>query len=211
MKTRRYSTIKAKRPKYYWTKERKRQLLFWKVLLGSFLTAVAIIGAFDTYTSHEMSKMQSRLLESLKTPFKIEVVKAEKEVLKNVVVTIYETTEQKIRRIATEECKKQSLGEQCVHDLLGMAYTESRFNCDAIGDGGKSYGCFQIHRGYHPHITVAQAKDLNFSIPWTLNRMISKNYKKNRDVAVMSHNGTPYIKRTKQYLTSVNNYIKNYE
>jgi hypothetical protein len=115
--------------------------------------------------------------------------------------------ENEIKRISKEECGKRKLGDFCQKDLLAIAYTEHRdLNCDRKGDGGKSVGCYQIHLGYHPEVTVEQAKDLKFSIAWTLNRLVANKYPVKRSIAVMKHNGTPWTKKTLAYLKSVNSY-----
>jgi len=107
---------------------------------------------------------------------------------------------------AMKECAKHDMGEFCINDLMGMAWTESRFDCNANGDGGASHGCFQIHLGYHKHITQEQARDTDFAVKWTLDRMINYKYPEYRSNAVMRHNGTPGIPATLAYLNSVNNY-----
>lgn len=113
-----------------------------------------------------------------------------------------------IRQIATKECNERNLEDYCVKDMLSIAYTESRFNCNTNGDSGKSKGCYQIHLGYHPDITECQAEDLNFAIHWTLDRMQHYGYPKFRSYAIMKHNGTPFTAKTLAYLESVNNYFK---
>jgi hypothetical protein len=119
------------------------------------------------------------------------------------------STVEQIRIIAKKECGKRNIDiETCTNDLLGIAWTESRFNCQVIGDNGASHGCYQIHQGYHKHITQAQAEDLEFASKWTLDRLIANKYVINRDRAVMMHNGTPNTSKTLSYLASVNNYIK---
>ena len=116
------------------------------------------------------------------------------------------TDKDKLFISATKECLKRDLGEYCVNDLMAMAYTESRFNCNAIGDNGASHGCFQIHLGYHKHITQDQARDIDFAVKWTLDRMVHYNYPEYRSYAIMKHNGTPNTKKTLAYLKAVNNY-----
>ena len=104
------------------------------------------------------------------------------------------SVEAEIRKIAKEKCK--DMGDFCIDDLVAMAWVESRFNCNAVGDSGKSIGCYQIHLGYHKNIKKEQAKNLDFAIDWTLNRLKSKGYPKYRSIAIMSHNGTPNTSRT---------------
>lgn len=56
----------------------------------------------------------------------------------------------------------------------GVVKRESSFNCKSVGDGGTSYGCWQIHLPAHPEVTKEQAKDPVFSTQWSLNE-IKKN------------------------------------
>jgi hypothetical protein len=107
-----------------------------------------------------------------------------------------------------EACRHHGLdNENCRQDLMGIAYAETRDFTNKIGDAGKSFGIMQIHLGYHRHITVEQANDIYFATKWTLARMIHNNYKTNRDVAIMKHNGTPNTSRTLAYLQTVNSYV----
>ena len=118
-------------------------------------------------------------------------------------------TKDKIRAIAIKECSNRNLGEYCINDMLAMAWTESRFNCDVVGDNGNSFGCFQIHRGYHKHITIEQARDIEFSMNWTLNRMAHYGYPVYRSASIRRHNGSLNNPKTLAYLNSVNSYIDN--
>lgn len=92
----------------------------------------------------------------------------------------------------------------CAKDLLAIAMKETGLNPLAVGDHGNSYGLFQIHRGYHPDITIAQAQDPFWSATWTLNRLRSKGYPLYRSRAIMAHNGTPGTEKTLSYLAGVN-------
>lgn len=56
-----------------------------------------------------------------------------------------------------------------------LAWCESRWHWDSVGDHGKSFGIWQIHLGWHPDITRVQAQDLNWSTNWTAS-MISRGY-----------------------------------
>lgn len=121
----------------------------------------------------------------------------------------FKTDKEKIIYYSLVECQKRGMGEACALDIQGMAYTESRFNCKAIGDAGKSKGCLQIHQGFHPHITQEQAEDPQFAISWTLNRMTNYGYPEYRSRAIRKHNGSPTNPATLSYLQKVNNYINN--
>jgi hypothetical protein len=116
------------------------------------------------------------------------------------------TNEEEIRRIATIKCEEKEMGAGCADDIVAMAWVESRFNPDAVGDNGLAIGVLQLHLGYHKHITKEQAKDIEFSIDWTLNRLKAKDYINNRNFAVRSHNGSPTNPKTLAYLQAVNNF-----
>jgi len=167
------------------------------------IIAICLIG--------EMSERTNAHISDFKTNEIVSSVFIPKEEKKSVVVVNIENKEElsvkdEIVKIAEEECSKRGLEEYCIKDMLAMAWTESRFNCNVVGDSGNSFGCFQIHRGYHKHITVEQARDIEFSLNWTLNRMVHYGYPKYRSYSIMKHNGTPNIPATLAYLSSVNNY-----
>ena len=183
IKRRKYNTIR-----------RKNQKAQWRLILAAFLFGVT----------------------SIIFPFALDVLEPSNSIIPTVRVhrnevqaeQLDETDRQKIERVAKEKCAEKGLGDFCWKDLLGIAYTETRaFNCKAVGDGGASHGCFQIHRGYHQHITVEQAQSIDFSVNWTLNRLIANGYPEYRSVSIMKHNGTPHTTRTKAYLETVNSYV----
>jgi hypothetical protein len=78
---------------------------------------------------------------------------------------------------------------QCVSDLLAIAWAESRYDCSAVGDGGYSLGCYQIHRKWHPEISDPDRLDFGFSTAWTLGRLIGNGWPKYRTTAIRKHNG----------------------
>lgn len=83
--------------------------------------------------------------------------------------------------------------DQCRWDLLAIAYTESRFNCESVGDNSKARGCYQIWYKLHK-ITVEQAEDFEWAANWTLERMISQGFPVYRSWALGSHNSfTPEV------------------
>ncbi len=55
---------------------------------------------------------------------------------------------------------------------LYVSYNESHWDCDAVGDSGRSHGCWQIFLPAHKTITKAQAHDLIWSTNWSLDRML---------------------------------------
>lgn len=71
--------------------------------------------------------------------------------------------------------------------LMGICIKESNCNPDRVGDGGKSYGAFQIHQKYHPG-TIDCAKDLKCSAEWTAKRL-KRHAHLGESEMVRSHNG----------------------
>lgn len=189
--------MKIKHKKYQ-TVNRKRQQAMWKLLLAVTLggvTAIIFPFALDVLQPTNNHFPKARVVK--------QEVKAERESY----LIPRKSDREEIERVAKEKCAEKGLGDFCWKDLVAMAYTESRFNCKAVGDGGKSHGCFQLHLGYHKHVTVEQAQDIEFAVSWTLERLIAYNYPTMRSTSVMRHNGTPNTPATKSYLQSVNNYV----
>lgn len=126
------------------------------------------------------------------------------------VKTSFFDAEVNIRLAAEQACKyvgaeKWNGEKQCIEDLVGIAWKETKnFDCKLSGDSGKSKGCFQIHLGYHPDVTIEQAEDPFWAAIWTAKRLISKGYPEYRSYAIMAHNGTPGTKKTLEYLNTVN-------
>lgn len=186
----------------YQTKHRKNTKAKW-LLLAFFtinaLTALTVPYTLDVIYPTNQSYPQAHVVK--------QVVKAEDHIRDT--TKMVETTKEEITRIAKEYCTEKGLGDYCWKDLVGIAHNEQHdFNCYNPGDHNQSYGCFQIHRGFHPDVTLKQALDNNFAVKWTLNRLISKGYPVMRSYAIMAHNGTPGIPATKAYLNAVNEYIK---
>jgi len=184
----------------YQTKHRKKQKAMWKLLLAVTLGGVtAILSPFaldvlqPTYNHFPQAKVIKQVVQAERESY---LIPREQN----------ETDRQKVERIAKEKCAEKGLGDFCWKDLVAMAWTESRFDCKAVGDGGKSHGCFQLHLGYHKHITVKEAQSIEFSLSWTLNRLEAKGYPVYRSTAIQLHNGTPNTKATNAYLQAVNNY-----
>lgn len=180
-------------------RQKKRQRIIEMVLLVSVVIGIGCIG------------MDGQLKNS--NVHAIEYTPPIKNINQNVLPKNEDkknlSVQEQIKKIARDECNKKGIGNYCINDLIAMAWVESRFDKKAIGDNGASHGCYQIHQGYHKHITQEQAENLNFAINWTLNRLIAKGYPKYRSIAIMSHNGTPNTQKTLSYLASVNNYFNN--
>lgn len=104
--------------------------------------------------------------------------------------------------ILEDVCKERGVfSSDCPKDLYGMATVESYMGLEMTGDGGRSHGYFHI-MDYHKVPSWCE-NDLRCSAAWSLDRMIRLDYMTNPDVAIMRHNGTPYIPATIKYLQKV--------
>lgn len=57
-------------------------------------------------------------------------------------------------------------------NAVSVIQCESGWNPYAIGDGGKSLGLWQIHRGYHPDISPEECFDVYASTRWAINKYL---------------------------------------
>lgn len=202
-----------KRKEYLKTQKLYRQVIGWIVV-----TCIVVIASTFNHYHLEYQKIAKEGIEAINA--NVHIPKAEAKTvqsLPDVTKTIKgaETDRQKVERIAKVECDKRGLGDFCWKDLMGIAYAESRksdnpntdFNCNAVGDNGFAHGCFQINFHFHKNITVEQARDVTFSVNWTLDRMQHCGYPIYRSIAIMRHNGTPGTKTTLKYLATVNYFV----
>ncbi len=93
-----------------------------------------------------------------------------------------------VQEVLLDVCQSGGYGEDCAKTLLGIMWKESRNDPDAIGDGGRARGYFQIHYRLHK-ISLDCAKDLKCSAAWTLRYMESNGYPKYPTYAIQCHNG----------------------
>jgi LysM repeat protein len=75
--------------------------------------------------------------------------------------------------------------------LYGLSKKESWLGADMWGDGGKSVGWFQIHRGYHPHVSIQQALDHEWSAKYAADYLVELGFFKDKILALQKYNGTP--------------------
>ncbi len=85
-----------------------------------------------------------------------------------------------LKRVANQEGVDWKL-------LKAICMTESHCRPEAIGDGGDSWGAFQINKPAHPTLTIEQATDIEWSARWTAKH--SKPYADNIALACKAHNG----------------------
>ena len=69
---------------------------------------------------------------------------------------------------------KYNLSKEKKELMKKVIWCESSNNRYAVGDGGKSFGLSQIHSPSHPHVTKAQAFDIDYAIDF-MAREFSKN------------------------------------
>ena len=88
--------------------------------------------------------------------------------------------------VATESPKSNAVG---VEEKLLKAVCSIESHCDSsrVGDGGKSYGAFQIYLPAHPTITKEQAMDYEWAKSWTLEHC--KQYVNDPATFFKCHNG----------------------
>src|SRR3990167_344963 len=75
--------------------------------------------------------------------------------------TAPEPQNRSINDLITEYASRYGVSEKVVHKVINC---ESRYNPNAVGDGGKSYGLVQIHLPSHPSISKANALDSEYAI-----------------------------------------------
>lgn len=197
--------------KYYLTKKRKVKLVKQMVLFYSTLALlIVIVGLFLTTSDEVLAESPEAVPEPV-----TEVLEPETTIISDDRIPIAEaltmlpeskpmSVEEQIRRLADEVCEG---ADYCINDLVAIAWVETRFNCESVGDNGNSYGCYQIHRGYHPSVSSEQAVDLKFAIPWTYNRLVAHGYPEYRSYAIRKHNGGATNPLTLVYLNKVNAYL----
>lgn len=182
-------------------KEKNKLIAITLILFAALALSDFLIFSKLNKVEHTQEKMVTTQQE-----IKQEVAEVKVDVVKT--KTTYFDNEVQLLLASEQACKSVGMGDSCVNDLMGIAYTETRsFDYNAVGDKGKSYGAFQIHLGYHPDITIAQATDPYWAAKWTIKRMIAYGYPVYRSVAIQRHNGTPNTPATKAYLNTVNYYV----
>lgn len=93
-----------------------------------------------------------------------------------------------VQEVLLDVCQSGGYGEDCARTLLGIMWKESQNDANAIGDGGKARGYFQIHYRLH-RISIGCAEDLHCSAAWTLKYMEQNGYPKYPTYAIQCHNG----------------------
>jgi hypothetical protein len=143
--------------KHYWTKTRKQQLTYWKILACAFFASTILLGAVGTHTLKVMGQ------ETGDVTF----------IRKEIVIPEPETVEQQIRRIAQEENFKWP------DWLVKIANCESRLNPFATNGKGNSpagsvdRGIFMINSYWHKEISDECAFDITCSTKFAIKLTMS--------------------------------------
>lgn len=80
----------------------------------------------------------------------------------------YNWTEERINQEIDTQAEKWGVDAELMRYVV---WCESRFNKEALGDGGKSRGLVQIHSGYHPDISDEEANDPLFALSFLAEKM----------------------------------------
>ena len=74
--------------------------------------------------------------------------------------------------------------------LYGLCKKESDWGRVMVGDNGRAFGWFQIHRGYHPQVKVEQAMDFEWSARWAADYLVELGYFESKFRALRKYNGS---------------------
>lgn len=77
-------------------------------------------------------------------------------------------TEDRIKKEIRDRAQEYNVSAEVMETVI---WCESRFNKDALGDGGKSRGLAQIHSYYHPQVLDEQAYDPAFAIKFLAEKL----------------------------------------
>lgn len=148
----------------------KTEKLIAKSILGVFgiiILSSSISLAKDNMTRKHPVDMSRMFADKSQWLIKEEAKNDDREDVKPAVEQIVATDNSYlgiIKRVAGEEGIDWKV-------LYSIAVVETRCNPNAIGDGGNSYGAFQIYLPAHPTITKKQATDFEWSARWTAKRI----------------------------------------
>lgn len=149
-------------PKQRSTQTRLKTASLVSLIAALYLTIIALVPRAVDQRLTELEREAAPSVEALKEREAEDQVPAPSEPL-SVVDTI--------TLVAHEH------GFQDTDWLLALARCESGLRPTAVGDGGSSHGLWQIHLGYHPTVTVAQATDPVWSTTWTVQKLQAGQYR----------------------------------
>lgn len=209
MKSRKNKTYKGKPTKHIQAQTLKLKKVFL-ISLAVFLSLGALYDLNKTrLTEYTQTGEKAHHEHSVTSE---DVVKEEFKMVE--LVSNNYQKEIELRQAAKQACEyvnaeQWGIQDQCEKDLLGIAWAETwgdPFNCQQVGDLDikGSYGCFQINKHFHAHVTREQAEDPYWAAIWTIKRLVAKGYPVYRSNAIRSHNGSINNPVTKTYLDKVN-------
>lgn len=101
-------------------------------------------------------------IQKAQEPVFYQVAHAEEVKPKTVLIDVHiEWTKERIIKEIETKATKYGVSAEVMKTVI---YCESRYNKDALGDGGKSRGLSQIHSYYHPDVLDSEAYDPAFAI-----------------------------------------------
>ena len=112
-----------------------------------------------------------------------------------------ETSKDKVSILKQVCLEGRIIARNCWKTLLAMHLVETGGDCGAVGDSGRSFGCFQIRKDLHA-LSIGCYGDLGCSAKWTLERMKRFGYPTYASNAIRRHNGGGQL--TYEYLRKVN-------
>jgi hypothetical protein len=80
------------------------------------------------------------------------------------IVVVNEVPDKSLAEVIVEVARLYDIDEI---RFLATAKCESSLNPSAVGDGGDSFGIFQIHLPSHPTVTAEEALDAVWAIQWS--------------------------------------------
>lgn len=192
-----------------YTLRRQRQIAAWFV----GITIIAALGIPGIITAH-FAKASTMAQDATSTPEAV-IQHPEPEIAPQPATVSHRQPSvptsalpsQHQKDVTATICREKFSGaalSQCYVDILAIAYAESRFHLEAVGDGGNSWGPFQIYTTVHTTVTWEQATDYEWAARWTLNRIVAKGYPTNRTFAIQSHNGLTYDENGKLIVVYAN-------
>ena len=103
---------------------------------------------------------------------------------------------------------KQAAQKYGIDWKIIFAICKKESNCDssATGDGGTSFGAYQIHRPAHPDVSVEHARDFAWATDFTAKRLKAHAWM-GEDEMVRSHNGLVADHRNDYYVRDVKSII----
>lgn len=180
--------------------EHKIKQVKWQLKRTTTVILAVIIGIALTVIHYEYQELKGEdFMIVVKEVIRIENKIEEKK----------EKSEKKYEKIFTNQDKIKLISKEQEVDwkiIYAICKKESNCNSRSIGDGGNSYGAYQIHMPSHPNISPTKAQDFDWATRWTINRLKGHAETGGWDYAIRRHNGG-MNDQTARYLVDVKNLI----